>query len=1229
MVHHQDARTNRWLWFRPPAGLIGLVGLVGLVGFVAIALGVVTSPPAGAAVPNYAVYTWTTRDGLPQNSVLDIAQTPDGLLWLATRGGLVRFDGSAFAVEDVSNSPALATSRLERLALGPRGELFLGTSDGRVLRRTERSDWLEVPLEGACGERIVGIEFGDDGTLWVATHCSLLRVPPGQERGVIVVQGEVRCLAVGAGGGVYYGTKEGVLRVQGDQATLVRPDQVGNLAVGPDGTLYASSGSEIIRYTVAGWERLPIEIGLVGDLYFDEHDRLWMVGATGLGWWDVFESAWSIVDAPEILARGQQVVSLCLDRESNLWLGCESDGLMKLAPSPLFALIPEGVGEDRMGSVAVTVDGRVFGCGELLWEVVDGGLVPYPAPWPSALAAAATGGLWIATDRGVERWIDGELETVLEKSQLPPGNGALLESRRGPLWIARGGTLLSWDGATLDRVEIWPTTAKEEFNTLFEDRGGRLWIGGLSGLCVWDGETHWDLRAGHELPMGEVRAFHEAQDGAVWVGTYGGGIYRIVDRDIRVINTSHGLFEDIASALVQDGAGRMVVVGNRAITTYRMADLEAVAEGASKMLWGRAFDAGLNIEAFEANGVFQPRAVLDDSGLIWMPTLHGIAAFDPSRVTAVPPPDSRVVFRGAEPPFQRPDGGVTHTLASGVRDVRVEFSATSFVEPRQVHFRYRLSGREQWQQISSGSIVQYDGLPPGEYTFEVEAANADGPFGPRNSETRFVISPTWLERRMVKELLALLSSAVIVVWVLLRVRRTHLRSVALEKVVQERTRTLSNEVRVRERAEEELRRVGQGLEAEVARRTAELAHALRRLELDVEQRERLEGRLREAEKLEVVGRLAGGLAHDFNNILTAVLGESDLALMELENARFARGDGPTTTPSESINTTLHHHLVNVRDAGSRAARLTRQLLAYSRQQVMQPAVVDPLSTMEELRAMLVRLVPDNVALSIREGARSQPVLIDPGQLEQVIVNLVVNAAEALPDGGEIELHCEVVPMDDGRQGTAISVSDDGVGLSDECRAKIFEPFYSTKGAERGLGLASVQGIVLQSGGTLRVQSELGHGTTFWVTFPVTTGSLRSASPVARPNGVEGLTVLLTDDQEDVRRVARLMLERAGVRVIEAPTPASAILLAKKHRDEIDILVTDVVMPKMGGKELSVEVRKVCPTIGVLFVSGYFAEELSARELLGDGANFLMKPFDGRTLIARIAELVSAQHSVGD
>ncbi|MFM8550852.1 MAG: ATP-binding protein, partial [Nitrospiraceae bacterium] len=393
---------------------------------------------------------------------------------------------------------------------------------------------------------------------------------------------------------------------------------------------------------------------------------------------------------------------------------------------------------------------------------------------------------------------------------------------------------------------------------------------------------------------------------------------------------------------------------------------------------------------------------------------------------------------------------------------------------------------------------------------------------------------------------------------------------------------------------------------------------------DISERKHLEEQLQRAAKMEAIGRLAGGVAHDFNNLLTAITGYGELLMQNLK----------PTDP-------LHDHAAEILKAGERAATLTGQLLAFSRGQVVQSRVVDLNRVVTNIAAMLRRLIGEPIHLETRLEPGSLPIKVDAGQLDQVLMNLAINARDAMSKGGRLIIETARVLADSvtqsgntpPRERVRLSVSDNGLGMDEHTLAHIFEPFFTTKdqGKGTGLGLATVYGIVTQSGGTIEVKSQPGQGSQITIHFPVSAEPIVTVSAKGRPNRLRGgaETVLLVEDEAVVRAFVREVLRRQGYRVLETANGEEALALCRQDQAPIDLLLTDVVMPGMNGRSLAEQLLTHRPGIGVLYMSGYTEDESIRHGVQSLGSAFLAKPFSAAALdkAVRLALDARAPHKL--
>jgi signal transduction histidine kinase len=395
---------------------------------------------------------------------------------------------------------------------------------------------------------------------------------------------------------------------------------------------------------------------------------------------------------------------------------------------------------------------------------------------------------------------------------------------------------------------------------------------------------------------------------------------------------------------------------------------------------------------------------------------------------------------------------------------------------------------------------------------------------------------------------------------------------------------------------------------------------------DISARVQMEQQLRQSQKMEAIGQLAGGVAHDFNNLLTVIQGYASMSL-----------------ESVAPDDVLREPLEEIERAAVSAAGLTRQLLAFSRRQVVRPAALDLNAVITRTEKMLRRVIREDIELALQCDPNLGTIHADPGAIEQILMNLVVNARDAMPEGGNLIIETGNLFLDEQYTQThlavktgpyaMLAVSDTGTGMTAAVQARIFEPFFTTKepGAGTGLGLATVYAIVQQMQGTIWVYSEPGRGSTFKILLPVAGGG--EAVEVAPTGGAVraagGETILLVEDEEGVRRFVRTMLERHGYRVLDAAGPQEALAIAADSGERIDLLLTDVVMPRMNGPELAARLGEIRPGLKVLFMSGYTDRAIRLHDQLAEGAPYLQKPFTPKMLASRLRQLIGNLKGKGE
>lgn len=390
---------------------------------------------------------------------------------------------------------------------------------------------------------------------------------------------------------------------------------------------------------------------------------------------------------------------------------------------------------------------------------------------------------------------------------------------------------------------------------------------------------------------------------------------------------------------------------------------------------------------------------------------------------------------------------------------------------------------------------------------------------------------------------------------------------------------------------------------------------------DISEHLRLESQFQQAQKMESVGRLAGGVAHDFNNMLSVIIGNTELAM-----GKVPAGD------------TLHADLNEILVAAKRSTEITRQLLAFARKQTIQPRIIDLNETVEGMLKMLRRLIGEDITLVWEPDCHLKPVKVDPTQIEQVLANLCVNARDAITGVGRIGIQTKMITLEEkfcashagfhpGRF-VLLTVSDNGCGMSKETLDCIFEPFFTTKGPNKGtgLGLATVFGMVKQNDGLVNVRSSPGKGTTFMIYFPCQEAKIEETrnDNLTRIPPNKGETILLVEDEPAIKDMGQRILNGLGYRVLAAGNPSEAMMLARENSDTIELLVTDVIMPEMNGRDLATHLLKICPDMRILFMSGYTADVIANRGILEEGVHFIQKPFSLKGLGIKVREILDAE-----
>lgn len=1148
---------------------------------------------AGTASPqeSYSIQQWTAREGLPQITVNAIEQTEDRFLWIGTFGGLCRFDGRDFVPFSMADHPALGSNRILALESTADGRLWIGMENGGLAVY----DGQEIRRVPAIPRSASVTQLVEDslGVLWACTLKRIWIVGPHAPK-LLVNDLEASAVLTEASPGRMLCGHVGFELIDAEgrrepayEAVETRVNEA------------VIVGNDLWYVDLLGLNRLPdggqptvvqeYDTTVSSSLFVDSQERLWASTSKGVVFWDGAQLRDPLMGlGPPVhgYAMSQQLFE---DSEGSLWLGGPS-GLSCLRPSPVSASRPP-VGRPVSVSQVAHLGERIVAIHPLGESLHTDGTFQELGRTIGLFGPAAGDDLWTADlANRLGRW-NGKTFTPLALPALPSKPACWIESSNGDHWLAGEFGLARLRN---DNLRFWSEAdgmAPGPGRSLLETRDGALWVGSSGGLSRFDGKRFQRWLGGTDLPQGAVRALLEDDGGALWIGTYGGGFARWLDGEISPVR-----FPDMhVSTLVREApdSDDVLVLGNRALWRTQLSKMNRVAEGHENLLLPERFDEGPGIADLEAEGMRGPSHTVDGEGIHWFSTIEGLLRYDPQeRTQAPPPPPAYVTAVELEGQVHRGD----HPLRFGPerRNPIFHFTAPAFAAKDTVEFWYRLAGHEEdWHQSRGERHAIYSSLPPGNYVFEVRARRGAAAFGPVGRSAPLVALPFWYENLAFRSAVALLGLILIGTYVRNRIRTEAVRAERLELEVAARTRDLLE--------------VQANLEDKVQQRTQQL-------EADLQRREALARELEQAKRFHTIGRLAGGVAHDFNNTLAVISCESHVLLSNLDRQRIA--------PERARDS-----LERVQRATVHAAKLTRQLLAYSGKQMVKAQALDPNTIVRELEILLRRLIRSSIELQVRLEPDVGSIYMDPGQFEQVVMNLVLNARDAIEGNGTIVLSTRSVAPDSEQASgrwIELTVEDDGRGIHQEDVGQIFEPFFTTRRSQggTGLGLASVEGIVHHAQGSIDVHSTPGDGSTFRVRFPAHMDPLPdAAAPGAAPaEQSRPAHIVVCEDQETLGKAVRLLLVEQGHEVTLYHHPHDA--LRGLERDaSVDLLLTDVVMPDMDGLELFHQAQARRPNLRVLFTTGYALNPDVSRVLSQGEYPLLQKPYHPDRLFQEIQRVL--------
>ena len=1013
-------------------------------------------PPQGHG---FVFSRWTTADGLPQGTINDILETSDGRIWLATFGGLVRFDGMVFDVLDIVTVPGLESNRIVAIEAGPAGGLWAVTQDNSLVRIEADSVTESIPIPP--GVQAGQLRIDSAGVVRMAVGSAVHEYSAGEWRSYGTAQGlsgVVSALAVDTDGRTWIGTDSGLFELGQDRIFAVDTsqwlhqfpiramwiDERDRLWIGtPAGLALLDRDQGVLRSVrPVGSDSSLGEITAIGP---GRPDELWIGGEWGLAHLHIGPQGGEIrVVSRHPSIDGRAVAVLARDRRGNTWIGSRGSGLARLAPSRIWHMTQrDGLPAREVNHITGSGSGGVWlagGCRGL--TSVTNAVIARLAPGDSELRGLCVNSLfrdqeesvWVGQNGYLTR-IDasGRMQTwavgVDGQRQVPVS--PIVQDSTGRIWFGNEQGRL---GFVLDDavhfVEPDAALSSQRISSMTFASDGRLWIGQAGAILriSLDEEQIGQVEVFDKddgVPPGTIRVLYQDRTGDIWVGSYGGGLARCTldCETFSRITTREGLADNSVSGLIEDEEERFWILGNRGVSVVPRAVVDSVVDGLRARIDAVVFDHNDGMP--EGNGG-NPAAWIGDDGIGWFATIDGLVAID-----------TRAFPRDSIRPIPRIDairfGGDVWTgtepivIGGGALEVRFRFSASGAVNPAGTLYRYWLRGQDEgWVYADRAGPVRYPRVPPGQYVFALEARNEDGLWSSEPALVEFHILPLWWQTKWFQWGAGLLVAVLIGAGLIRRVRRAESRNRQLTRAIQER-----------QLAEERSRKWQRDLE-----------HVAR---------------------VATAGELTTSLAHELNQPLTAIVSNAAAGSALLSNPDMGK---------EAVREALEE----IMSEGRRASEVIKSLREFLRRGSVESEL---LYVNQLVRDVLVLLTTElrEMEVDVRlDLAGNVPMIMgDRIQLQQVLVNLVMNAIDAMRNReGERRLSLRTRAVDDGVE---FAFRDTGPGLEPGQESKIFEPFVTTKSSGMGVGLAISRTLVGAHGGTIRAGNHPDGGAEFVFTLP--------------------------------------------------------------------------------------------------------------------------------------------------